>query len=79
MAEQAEAERLDFTFVGTTNRNLSLDPAEFKGRSVDGVEKEIYGLLRSIAPDVSFFHDDIALAAVALTDDSFTRSEATGV
>lgn len=62
------AERLDFTFVGTTNRALSLDPEEFKGVPIPKVEGEIARMLREIAPDVSFFSDDIALAAVALTD-----------
>lgn len=66
--EKTEKPRLDFEFVGTTNRPLSLDPEEFKGWPVQRVEAAILDMLKSIAPDVSFFPDDIALAAVALSD-----------
>lgn len=62
-----EKQRLDFEFVGTVSRPLSLDPDEFKGWPQERIEGEIAKLLKGIAPDVSFFSDDIALAAVALT------------
>lgn len=60
------AERIDFTFVGQTNRPLSLDPAEFTGMTVPTITAEIKRTLRDIAPDVSFFEDDIVLAADVL-------------
>lgn len=67
------AERLDFAFVGTSTHSLSLDPDEFARLPTPRVEAEIMRMLRSIAPDVSFFPDDVALAAVALADAATKR------
>lgn len=58
---------IDFEFVGTTSAPLSLDPTEFEGLSVPQVTDEIKKLLAGIAPGVSFFEDDVVLAAEQLT------------
>lgn len=62
----AQVSRIDFEFVGTTSAPLSLEPAEFAGKTVPQVTDEIMKLLREIKPDVSFFEDDLVLAADAL-------------
>lgn len=67
--------RLDFTFVGTTNKGLSLDPKEFADMPLPKVTEEIALLLSAIAPDVTFFHDDIVLAAEQLANDKATPTE----
>jgi hypothetical protein len=59
------SERIDFEFVGTTSASLSLDPTEFVG-SAKTITAEIKRLLSEIKPDVSFFEDDVELAAEQL-------------
>lgn len=67
------AERIDLEFMGTVSRPLSLDPAEFRGQPVERIEGEIRKLLKGIGPEVSFFSDDIALAAQVIFDDPAAR------
>lgn len=55
--------RKQFTFVGTTSKSVSLDPAEFAGQSIPTITAGIMQVMASIAPDVSFFEDDIVEAA----------------
>jgi hypothetical protein len=52
------------TFVGTTSKTISLDPAEYRGMSVPAITEEIKNVLRSIAPDVSFYEQDVVEAAI---------------
>ncbi len=60
------SERLDFEFVGTTSKALSLDPTEFAGMRVPQITGEILKTLGEIAPGVNFFTDDVVLAAEQL-------------
>lgn len=64
------SERLDFEFVGTTSKSLSLDPAEFRNQSINKIADEVHRILREIAPGVSFFHDDVVLAAEQLANET---------
>ena len=64
--------RIDFQFVGTTSKPLSLDPTEFKGLPVMRITEEILLTLSEIAPDVTFFHDDVVLAAEQIANDAQT-------
>lgn len=59
-------ERIEFEFVGQVSTPLSLDPAEFAGRSVPQITADIMATLKSIDPRVSFFEDDAQLAAEQL-------------
>lgn len=60
--------RIDFEFVGTTSQPLSLDPAEFVNKTIPQITEEVMKTLREIAPGVSFFHDDVVLAAETLAN-----------
>lgn len=62
--------RIPFEFVGTTSKKLTLDPAEFRDQSVPQITLEVQRVLREIAPDVSFFTDDIVLAAEQLANEA---------
>lgn len=61
------AERIDFEFMGTRSVALRLDPEEFRGMPVPKITGEILSMLRSLEPDVSFFNDDVQLAAEQLS------------
>jgi hypothetical protein len=61
---------LDFEFVGTTSARLSIDSKEFEGCSIVRITEDIQKVLREMAPDVSFFIDDIVLAAEAVANAS---------
>lgn len=54
------------TFVGTTSKTISLDPAEFVGMPLPAITEEIKSVLRGIAPDVDFFEQDVVEAANTL-------------
>jgi len=56
-------ERLVCTFVGSTSKTISLDPAEFRGMTVPAITEAITEVLRGIAPDVSFYEQDVVEAA----------------
>ncbi len=60
---------IDFQFMGTRSTRLSLDPAEFDGLTTPQITDEIVRTLRAIAPDTSFFDEDVVLAAELLTRD----------
>lgn len=62
--EEPTKERIPLTFVGTTSKSFSLDPAEYKGMSVPAITEAIKDVLRSIAPEVSFYEQDIVEAAI---------------
>lgn len=71
--------RLNFTFVGTTCQDVSLDPGEFAGQSVPQITDEIKRVLAEIRPDVSFFEDDVVLAAEQLIGVDNRPNETPGV
>jgi hypothetical protein len=58
--------RMHFTFVGTTSKSVSLDPREYRGKSLPTITKQVMDVMRSIAPDVDFFEEDIVEAASEL-------------
>lgn len=60
------ADRIPFEFVGTSCTALALDPDEFAGLTVPRITEEVLKMLREIAPQVNFFHDDVVLAAEQL-------------
>ncbi len=62
--------RLDFQFVGTTSKPLSIDPCEWHGMPVAKITEEILLTLSEIAPDVTFFHDDVVLAAEQIANEA---------
>lgn len=61
-------ERIPFEFVGTTSKPLSIDPAEFAGMKVPEITAEMLKMLSEIAPGVSFFLDDVVLAAETVSE-----------
>lgn len=61
--EEPTRPRQSFEFVGTTSVACSFDPAEFRGLTVSQITEEVKTVLSSIKPDVSFFEDDVVLAA----------------
>jgi len=58
-----ENERLPFSFTAQLSTPLSLDPREFRGLSEHAIEAEIKKILQGINPNVSYFDDEIGLAA----------------
>lgn len=64
--EQPTQPRIPLSFVGTTSKSITLDPAEFRGMGVPAITEEIKSVLRGIAPDVDFFEDDLVEAAHAI-------------
>lgn len=67
--------RIDFEFVGTTSKPISLDPEEFAGKAIPDITEEILLTLSEIAPDVTFFHDDVVLAAETLANGTATEAK----
>lgn len=55
--------RRQFEFVGSTSQRLSLDPTEYLDMSIPQITSDIMRTLRSIAPDVTFFEEDVVTAA----------------
>jgi hypothetical protein len=62
--------RIDFEFVGTTCKALSLDPTEFKGQTIPQIAGEVMKVLSEMAPDVNFFVDDVVLAAEQIANET---------
>ena len=58
--------RFDFSFTGTKQINLNLDPGEYRGQSVPQITESILKTLREIDSSVSYFNEDAELAAIAL-------------
>lgn len=55
--------RIDFSFAGTLNTPLSLDPKEFHGLSVQDTARALKALLGSVSVGVVYYPEDITLAA----------------
>lgn len=63
-----ENTRLPFEFVGTTSTPLSVDPAEYKGKTLPQVTELLEKQLAELSPGVTFFRDDIVLAAESIAN-----------
>ena len=60
--------RKEFTFVGSTSTPLSFDPAEFRGLSLHEAELEVKRMLLAVTPQVDYWPEDIAYAALELVN-----------
>ncbi len=63
MEPEETGERLDFAFTAQLSTPLSLDPNEFKGQGRDAIAASIKKTLRDINSTVSYFTDEIDMAA----------------
>jgi len=63
-----EMGRLSFSFVGTSEHPMSIDPAEYRGMKVPAITATLLNTLRSIAPGVDFFEQDVEMAAIAVAE-----------
>lgn len=61
--EETGGARLPFTFNGLVSTPLSIDPAEFRGLATPAITAQLTELLSGISPNVSFFPDELELAA----------------
>ena len=55
--------RKQFEFVGSTSTRLSLDPTEYIDWTVPQIAADILRTLKAISPDVTFFEEDVVMAA----------------
>jgi hypothetical protein len=54
---------MDFEFVFNGSTKITVDPNEYKGMTIPKITEELKRLLQSIAPHVSYYEDDLILAA----------------
>ncbi len=60
--------RLEFDFTGSSSHALSVDPCEYRGLSLVLAERALLVALSEVAPGVSFFKDDVILAAAVVVE-----------
>ena len=70
--------RQPYTFVGTRETSLTLDPKEFAGQSPVKITEDIYKLLREIDPNVSWYDADVELAAQDIDDINHGKNKIPG-
>ena len=70
--------RQAYTFVGTRETNLTLDPKEFHGQSPVQITEEVMKLLREIDPKVSWYEADVELAAQDISDTNDGKKQIPG-
>lgn len=70
--------RQPYSFVGTRETALTLDPKEFQGLAPVKITEEITKLLREIDPNVDWYNADVELAAQDIDDINHGKNKIPG-